>query len=310
MANLSFTVVSLFSGAGGMDMGFDHSGFKTIWANDIDLDSCKTHRTWSNAEVVCGDIEKVLNNGVPRADVVLGGFPCQGFSLAGPRIVDDQRNSLYRHFVRIVEQVRPYAFVAENVKGLLTLGGGSIFKAIKNEFQSKGYTLYYQLLNAADYGVPQDRFRVIIVGIRDDLGTSYQFPRPLNHRVTIHQAFEELGEPCLSDICQAPYSSRYMSRNRRRDWNEVSFTIPAMAKQTPLHPSSPKMKKLGPDNWEFGEGNTRRMSWRECAAVQSFPSDMEFAGELDSKYRQIGNAVPVRLAQAIANELYISLAAT
>ena len=115
----------------------------------------------------------------------------------------------------------------------------------------------------------------------------------------------DIPEPKPDEVCNAPYSSRYMSRNRKRGWNDVSYTIPAMAKQVPLWPGSPDMIKLDKDLWKFGEdGVTRRFSWREAAAIQTFPPDLEFCGDLTSKYKQIGNAVPVKLAEIIATKLY------
>lgn len=301
-----FTAVSLFCGAGGLDLGFDRAGFKTIWANDFDKDACKTHKNWSNAEVVCGDIGKVDLNDIPNTDIILGGFPCQGFSLSGPRKIDDTRNVLYKHYVNIVRAKQPIAFIGENVKGLLTMGNGSIIDAIINEFSECGYDVYYKLLNAKNYEVPEDRERVIIVGFRKDLGIKdFVYPAPRDFIVPMKEVLKSLPEPKVEEICNAPYSSRYMSRNRKRGWNDVSYTIPAMAKQVTLHPSSPDMIKIDTDNWEFGkEGVTRRFSWREAAAIQTFPPEIEFYGDLVSKYKQIGNAVPVKLAEIIATHLY------
>ena len=303
------TAVSLFCGAGGLDLGFDRAGFKTIWANDFNADACETFRSWSKARVVVGDISKIDSDSIPDSDIMLGGFPCQGFSLSGPRRIDDSRNVLYKQYVRILKAKRPLAFVGENVKGLLTMGDGKIIEAIVEAFHECGYKIQYKLLNAADYGVPQDRERVIIVGLRNDLDCGeFIFPEQVKKRVTLHDAIGEMGEAQKQDICGAPFSSRYMSRNRKRDWNEVSFTIPAMAKQVALHPSSPDMIKVGKDNWKFGEnGKTRRLSWREAAAIQTFPAKMEFSGDLTSKYKQIGNAVPVRLAEKIGIALRVAL---
>lgn len=294
-------LVSLFCGAGGLDLGFEQAGFKTLWANDILPDACETHSRWSNAEVVCADIKDIDVGDIPDARVVVGGFPCQGFSLAGPRKVDDSRNALYKFFVDVVEAKQPDVFVAENVKGILTLGGGRIIKAIIEEFADKGYVVKANLMNAADYSVPQDRMRVIIVGVRKDTGKEFVYPKPHARRVTLADALKGFGEADESDVCEAPYSSRYMSRNRKRNWDDVSYTIPAMAKQCPLHPSSPDMIKNGPDDWRFGNGRTRRLSWREAAAVQTFPTNLEFAGDLTKKYLQIGNAVPVNLAYAVGD---------
>ncbi len=297
-----FTAVSLFCGAGGLDLGFDRAGFRTIWANDFNADACETFRAWSRAKVVCGDIAKIESDTIPDSDIMLGGFPCQGFSLSGPRRIDDSRNVLYKQYVRILKSKRPLAFVGENVKGLLTMGEGKIIEAIVEAFHECGYRIQYKLLNAADYGVPQDRERVIIVGLREDLDCGeMKFPEASTKRMTLRSAIGEMGKARKQDICDAPFSSRYMSRNRKRGWDEVSFTIPAMAKQVALHPSSPDMIKRGKDDWRFGEnGKTRRLSWREAAAIQTFPKTMEFFGDLTSKYKQIGNAVPVLLAEKVA----------
>ena len=304
-----FSVVSLFAGAGGLDMGFENQGFETIWANDIDKDACETHKLWSRAIVVQGDVGKIDLDTIPTAHVITGGFPCQGFSLAGPRKIDDKRNALYKHFVELVEKKQPYIFVAENVKGLLTLGDGAIIEAIIEDFSERGYDVFPSLVNAADYGVPQDRWRVIMLGFRKDMAiTGYHFPKPFERRTTLAEALKHIPEPKSSDICQGAYSSRYMSRNRKRCWDDVSYTIPAMSKQVALHPSSPDMKKIGEDKWEFGSnGITRRYSWQEAAAIQTFPKGMTFAGNLTSKYKQIGNAVPVKLAEVVAKEVYSAI---
>lgn len=304
MDDKKYKLVSLFSGAGGLDMGFENQGFKTIWANDIDKDACETHKRWSSSVVVQGDIGKVNFNEIPNADVIAGGFPCQGFSLAGPRKLDDSRNILYRYFVKLVELKQPKVFVAENVKGILTLGNGEIIKAIINDFSDKGYDVVPTLVNAADYSVPQDRYRVIIVGIRKDLNVKYQFPEKKSEKISLKDVLSKLPPPKNDEICNAPYSSRYMSRNRKRDWKEVSFTIPAMAKQVALHPSSPNMIKINADNWIFGKGETRRLSYKEAAVIQTFPENMFFCGDLVSKYKQIGNAVPVKLAEVVAKSIY------
>lgn len=300
-----FTVVSLFAGAGGLDMGFEGNGFKTIWANDNDPAACVTHQEWSKATVVCGDITKINLAQIPSSDIITGGFPCQGFSLAGPRRIDDKRNVLYRYFVSLVAQKRPYAFVAENVKGILTLGDGAIIEAIIEDFSEKGYTVYPSLVNAADYGVPQDRWRVILIGFRKDLHiNNHTFPAPIKERVSLRIALEGFPVAKSEDVCNAAFSSRYMSRNRKRGWDDVAYTVPAMAKQVTLHPDSPNMRKISEDQWVFGDGYTRRFSWQEAAAIQTFPRDMFFSGDLTSKYRQIGNAVPVKLAGVIAQDLY------
>ncbi len=297
-----FTAVSLFCGAGGLDMGFENAGFKTVWANDFEPDACRTHQSWSHAEVVCGDISKVDCSTIPPSDVILGGFPCQGFSLSGPRKIDDSRNVLYKHYVKLVRQNKPLAFVGENVKGLLTMGDGKIIDAIVEDFSKCGYDVFHKLVNARNFGVPQDRERVIIVGFRKDLKVKgFELPSSNGKSMPLREAIGNMRKPSRGEVCYAPFSSRYMSRNRKRGWDDVAFTVPAMAKQVTLWPGSPDMKKKGKDEWVFGKGTTRRLSWREAAVIQTFPEDLNFVGDLTSIYKQIGNAVPVKLAEFVAN---------
>ena len=158
-------------------------------------------------------------------------------------------------------------------------------------------------MNAKNFGVPQDRERVIIVGFRQDLNVrDFKLPDTNGQTMTLREAIGNMPQVKSCDVCDAPYSSRYMSRNRKRGWDDVAYTVPAMAKQVTLWPGSPDMKKLDKDLWAFGdEGTTRRLSWREAAAIQTFPTDLEFSGDLTSIYKQIGNAVPVKLAEFVAN---------
>ena len=317
---MSFTVISMFSGAGGLDMGFHNKGFKILWANDFSNDACDTYDKWANFKsdgsrkspenctiIECGDVSKLdLENVLPgvSADVVLGGFPCQGFSLAGPRQVDDSRNVLYRHFVEMVRIKKPKVIVAENVIGIKTLGNGAVFDKIIEDFSELGYTMSAPTVNAKNYGVPQDRMRVIFIGIKNEIchGGAYIFPSGDPKIVTLKDALKDLPPVDMSDVCQAAFSSRYMSRNRQRNFDEVSFTIPAMAKQVPLSPDSDGMEFEDVDKFRF-IGKYRRLSYKEAAAIQTFPPEIEFCGDLDSKYRQIGNAVPVKLAESIAHEV-------
>ena len=320
-----YKVISMFSGAGGLDMGFHNKGFRVLWANDFNKDACDTYDKWANYKdgerkpenectvVACGDISKINFEEIAPGetiDVVLGGFPCQGFSVAGPRQVDDSRNILYRHFVEMVRVKNPKVFVAENVPGLLTLGDGSVFDKIQEDFSSLGYTLSASIVNAKDYGVPQDRVRVIIIGIRNDICRdengkcgAFSFPKGNSKVVTLQEALKDFSSVDMADVCQSSFSPRYMSRNRKREFAEVSFTIPAMAKQVPLSPDSAGMIYVDVDKFDFREGINRRLSYKEAAAIQTFPKDMYFSGDLDSKYKQIGNAVPVKLAEKIAEEV-------
>ena len=300
------TIASLFCGAGGLDMGFEQAGYKTVWANDFDACACATYKLWNPTEVVHSDISEINLAQIPKSDIILGGFPCQGFSLSGPRNIDDSRNKLYKEYVKIVDNKKPLAFIGENVKGLLTMGQGHIISKIIEDFSKCGYNVFKKLLNSKDYGIAQDRERVIIIGFRKDLEiNNFDFPIYKGKSLSLKDAIGHMPEPSDEEVCRDAFSSRYMSRNRKRNWDEVSYTIPAMAKQVTLHPSSPDMVKIGKDSWRFGEnGATRRLSYKEAAAIQTFPEDMEFIGNLTNKYKQIGNAVPPKLAKIIAEAVY------
>jgi len=174
-------VISLFSGAGGLDLGFIQAGHKIVWANDIDHDCCETYRKNIGNHIVEGDISQMDLSSIPDGDIVIGGFPCQGFSVANlRRSVNDERNDLYLQFLRTIQEKQPTYFLAENVKGILSLGGGKVLQKIIKDFEKAGYKTDYRLFNMADYGVPETRQRVIFLGIRNDLcsKTNFQFPKP------------------------------------------------------------------------------------------------------------------------------------
>jgi len=304
-------VLSLFSGCGGMDLGFEQAGHKIIWVNDIDKSACDTYAKNFPIIPLRKKIQEVKD--FPDADIVIGGYPCQGFSLAGNRDAFDKRNYLYLEFARVLKTVRPKFFVAENVKGVIVpFKSARAVDLMLQEFRSCGYNVTWQLLNAKDYGVPQDRERVFIVGVKKDLNVEYTFPKkthgrpPLKPYVTLREAIGDLPEPKEGEYYDhTGFSSRYMSRNRIRGWDEVSFTIQASGRHTPLHPSCPPMKKVGEDKWVFTDNvkKYRRLSVREIATIQTFPKSFVFCGSLSSQYKQIGNAVPPLLAKCIAGSL-------
>ena len=345
-----WNLLSLFSGCGGLDLGFELAGlqavmgktvmekafrdkrvfdeninnnvFNTIYVNDIFDEARETYAQNAGKYIYMdkSDIRKIKS--FPKADIVLGGFPCPGFSEAGPRLVDDKRNFLYLHFIRCLMQSKPKIFVAENVKGMMTLGKGEVFKQIVEDFAAAGYKIYHKLLNSADYGVPQIRERVILVGVRNDIEYEYVFPAVthgygitgLKEVVTLRDAIGDLeDEP--GDYFTGSYSTIFMSRNRKKLWSQPSFTIQASGRQAPIHPSGEPMVHVGKDKYIFsdGEENNRRLSVKEIARIQTFPDWYEFSrGKSDKKshnsklnlvYKQIGNAVPVRLALAVAEPI-------
>ncbi|MFC1788630.1 DNA cytosine methyltransferase [Thermodesulfobacteriota bacterium] len=325
-------VISLFCGCGGFDLGimgafsylgkhYKKTGHKIIFANDFDKNACSTNEANLGSHVLCEDIRKVEE--FPAADMVIGGYPCQGFSIIGTRLVADKRNFLYLEYAKCLEKVNPKIFIAENVKGLLSLAGGEVINAMVKEFELKGYKVVHQLLNAKNFGIPQDRERVFIVGVRKGLDFRFRFPKkthgsdseikqlPLFQRenslkpyVTLKNAIGNLSEPKEEELYTAKFSPIYMSRNRRRSWNEQSFTIQAGSMHVPLHPSSPPMKQIGIDEWEFGEGISRRLTPKECMMIQSFPDDFKLYGEgFATQYRQVGNAVPPVLAWHLSKNI-------
>jgi DNA (cytosine-5)-methyltransferase 1 len=338
--------ISLFSGIGGLDLGFELAGHETVFANDIMKIACESYvkyfKKYKNTKllstdeynkliikgelpelpVINGDIADI--NQFPDADIVTGGFPCQGFSMIGTRLETDPRNQLYLQFSRVVHKVNPKFFVAENVRGLLQLYGGRVFEAIKEEFKHTGkygYNVQSKLLNAKNYGVAQDRERVIIVGVRSDLDFDYKYPEPTHGEpdffgnyfngqkqfITLRKEIGRFKDPSEDQVYKGKFSPLYMSRNRRRGWDSVSFTIQANAMHVPVHPSSCRMVKVETDKFVFEPswGKHRRLTPKECLAIQSFPRDYykKLQGSVQQQYKQIGNAVPPKLAEAVAKKL-------
>ena len=191
------------------------------------------------------------------------------------------------------------------------MAGGQILEAMVEDFKSQGYNVTYQLVNAKSYGVPQDRERVIIIGVREDLDFKYTFPEPTHGTlfgrpyVTLREAIGHLKPSEIGEIFEGGFSSRFLSRNRKRGWDEVSFTIQANGRHAPLHPSGEPMVKLGTDEWILPETSEhRRLSSVEVALIQTFPADYIWKGSVGSIYKQIGNAVPCLLAKAVATPIY------
>ncbi|MEF3329673.1 DNA cytosine methyltransferase [Oceanobacillus oncorhynchi] len=308
--NTPMSVVSLFAGAGGLDVGVEMAGLNIIWANEVDGDACDTFiANHPYTYIERGDIRNVRQ--FPNADVVIGGYPCQGFSLAGNRLVTDERNYLYKEFLRCLRKVQPKFFIAENVKGLLTLNGGRVLEAMIEEYREEGYIVDAQLVNAKEYGVPQDRERVFIVGVRKDINFNYKFPYPTHGEglgmkpyATLRDAIGHLKASEIGEYDQSGFSSRYLSRNRKRGWDEVSFTIQASGRHAPLHPSGEPMEKVDRDKWILPKTSEhRKLSYIECALIQTFPPSYIWKGSTSSIYKQIGNAVPCLLGKVIAKPM-------
>jgi|688.fasta_scaffold58458_3 DNA (cytosine-5)-methyltransferase 1 len=321
-------IVSFFAGAGGLDLGFRKAGFDVIWANEYDKAIWQTYeKNHPATKLDRRSIVDIPSHEVPDCDGIIGGPPCQSWSEAGSkRGIKDKRGQLFYEFMRILADKKPKFFLAENVSGMLLPTHREALATIKQMFQDIGYTLSFKLLNASDFGVPQDRKRVFFVGYRQDLGKSFEFPAPTTplKKITLDQAIGDLKETVISakagnftngDACLylnheymiGGFSSIYMSRNRVRKWDEVSFTIQAGGRHAPIHPQAPTMNFISQNVREFVKGKEhlyRRMSIRECARVQTFPDKFKFyyTNVMDG-YKMIGNAVPVRLAQILAKKI-------
>lgn len=325
---LKLKIVSFFAGAGGLDLGFSKAGFEVIWANEFDKDIWSTYRlNHPNTILDTRSITKINADEVPDCDGIIGGPPCQSWSEAGAlKGIEDQRGQLFFDFIRILSAKQPKFFVAENVSGMLFKRHDEALNNIKELFKNAGigYELSFTMLNAADFGVPQDRKRVFFVGIRQDIKASFEFPEPLPIRYNLQDTIADLTDTAMpalelqnsnKECCIIPnheymtggFSSMYMSRNRVRAWDEPSFTIQASGRHAPLHPQAPKMVSIGVDKRAFVVGKEplyRRLSVRECARIQTFPDDFIFDyTKVNTGYKMIGNAVPVQLAYHLANAI-------
>ena len=303
------TIVSLFSGCGGMDLGFIggfdflgktywRTGMEIIWANELNPAACRTYRKNFGDYIVEGDICEQIKNLPSSADIVVGGFPCQDISINGKMLgVNGKRSSLYTYIVEAVKKTEPKVFVAENVKGMMTLHKGTIFKRVITSFEEAGYKTFYSLLNAADYGVPQKRERVIIVGIRKDIWEQrgdFIFPAKTNdgNWVPLSVAVPELAikekkyyfsERAVQGMKNAKNN---MKRGLAQNLDEPCLTVTSHLAKVSLNSRDPVLL-VDPKKELY-----RRFTPLEAARIQSFPDDFVFAGTETTAYKQIGNAIP------------------
>lgn len=319
-------LISLFSGAGGLDLGFEKAGFNISMANEYDKGIWATYEANHAAPLIKGDIRNIKDADFPNEiDGIIGGPPCQSWSEAGSlRGINDSRGQLFFDYIRILKNKQPKFFLAENVSGMLASRHSEAVKNIIQQFEECGYNLTLTLVNAADYGVPQDRKRVFYIGFRKDLKIEYKFPSPTTpnakDKLTMKDAIGDLVDtpvPALPknktngdleipnhEYYIGAYSTIFMSRNRVRGWNEQAFTVQASGRQCQLHPQAPKMKFVEKNKRIFVPGYEdlyRRLTVRECARIQGFPDNFKFIyTDVDYGYKMIGNAVPINLAYIIA----------
>ena len=319
-------VISLFSGAGGLDLGFQQAGFEIVAANEYDKTIWETYEKNHTTKLIKGDIRNIKESDFPNnIDGIIGGPPCQSWSEAGSlKGIDDSRGKLFYDYIRILRDKKPKFFLAENVSGMLAKRHSVAVDNILKMFDKSGYDVSMHLVNASDYGVPQDRKRVFYIGFRKDLKIKFDFPKPTTPssecKLTLKDAIYDLrdsAQPALDknktnkDLIKAnheyftgSYSTIFMSRNRVRPWNKQAFTVQASGRQCQLHPQAPVMVKVDKNKHVFVQDKEhlyRRLSVRECARVQGFPDDFIFYyNNVDDGYKMIGNAVPINLSKIVA----------
>jgi len=319
-------IVSLFSGAGGLDKGFEMAGFDVTWANEYDKTIWETFKyNFPKTYLDTRNIRNIPSIEIPDCIGIVGGPPCQSWSEAGTlRGINDSRGTLFYEFIRILRDKKPLFFLAENVEGMLAQRHSDALINIKKLFKDSGYNLSFRLINAVNYGVAQDRKRVIFVGYRSDLGMHFEFPQHFEQKFNLKDIIVDLKDNALpakeknytnGDKCLIPnheymiggFSTIYMSRNRVRGWDEPSYTIQAGGRHAPIHPQAPKMTFIEQNKREFVKGKEhlyRRLSIRECARIQTFPDDFIFKYDnLVDGYKMVGNAVPVNMAYTLASKI-------
>lgn len=321
----TFTNVELFAGAGGLALGLEQAGFENLLSNDFDKDSCATlKKNRPNWNVVCESVElltekdllKELNLQAGELDLLSGGYPCQSFSYAGKRLgLNDVRGTMFYYYAKVLKQLMPKMFLAENVKGLVSHDGGKTLATMINVFEEIGYNVQYKVLNAWDYGVAEKRERIVIIGTRKDLSINFEYPKPHEYKPVLRDVLKDVPKSegakypqskkevfdlvppggCWrdlpDDIARAYMKGSYglgggkTGMARRISWDEPSLTIlcsPCMKQTDRCHPDE-----------------SRPFTIRESARIQSFPDDWQFCGNMGNQYKQIGNAVPVNFAKEI-----------
>jgi len=261
-------------------------------------------------DYVVSDIGKIA--AFPRAELLAGCYPCQGFSQGGKRDPTRKINTLYLEFARALRAIRPKAFIVENVSGMVRANFRHLLEDQIRVFTEAGYRVTAEVLNAADYGVAQDRRRIFIVGLRNDFGQDYRFPTATHgssHEQphgTIRDAIGDMPAWPEGEFYDREFHWYYLSRDRRRGWEERSKTIVANERHMPLHPMSPHLVKYAHNDWRFAfDAPARRFSYREAARLQGFKPGMQFpdTARLEMRYKVVGNAVPPPLFEAVARAL-------
>lgn len=323
-------ILSLFSGCGGLDLGFERAGFDIPVANEFDPSIYETFKVnHPKTHLVEGDVRQITKENIlsfvnGEIDGIIGGPPCQSWSEAGSlKGIEDARGQLFFDYIRLLQELRPKFFLAENVSGMLADRHSVAVQNILNLFEQSGYDVSLTLVNAKDYGVAEERKRVFYIGFRKDLDVNFRFPKGSttedDKKLTLRDIIWDLQSTAVpagpknhhnpaainnNEYFTGAFSPIFMSRNRVKSWNEQAFTVQASGRQCQLHPQAPKMEKFDKNDCRFVKGAEhlyRRMTIREVARVQGFPDDFQFIyKDTNNAYKMIGNAVPVNLAYEVA----------
>ena len=329
-------IISLFSGCGGLDLGFERAGYEIPVANEFDKTIWSTfNANHPNTHLIEGDIRNISDEDFPDdVDGIIGGPPCQSWSEAGAqRGINDDRGKLFYEYIRILKKKQPKFFLAENVSGMLANKHSDAVHNILSLFDEAGYNVSLTLVNAKDYGVAEERKRVFYIGFRKDIDIDFKFPHGSTEddtkKLTLRDIIWDLKDTAVpagpnnhhnpaainnNEYFVGAYSPIFMSRNRVKSWDEQAFTVQASGRQCQLHPQAPKMIKVEKNLQKFVPGKEnlyRRMTVREVARVQGFPDNFRFIyTNLNDAYKMIGNAVPVNLAYEIAKSIKEQLEAS
>ncbi len=328
-----YNVISLFSGCGGLDLGFqgnfscfknenqihfEKNPFDVIWANDFYKEACESYAHYFEHEIIHGDITKIDKHDIPKGDIVIGGFPCQDFSISGKQGgLQTARGNLYLQMKETIRIQKPVAFLAENVKNILSPkltdeNGKRAIERICEDFENLGYNVTYNLVYAPDYGIPQKRWRVFIVGIRKDLKRHFIMPKAHHPAMNAKQAIDDLwGKEQDTSIFNHDQMSLAKFKPPKRNGNQGNYQVhadqPSQTIRSEHHMNIQAhyrtLKPEEPDNRDYW----RRLTVRECARLQTFPDDFWFAGSKSAAYRVVGNAVPPMLGWYMARALYCAL---
>jgi len=315
--NNKIKVISLFAGSGGLDLGFLATGkFKIIYANDFSKEACETYANNIGQHIVCEDIAKICD--LEKADIIIGGPPCQGFSLANPsRSFEDPRNHLFNEYARLLKEVKPKMFLMENVSGMVTMQKGKVFEIIKKELASCGYTLYSKLLNAKDYGVPQSRRRIIIIGVRNDISQAFTFPTPTHDEENYKSVGNALFDTPVDISNPNHLIGKLTKLNLERikcipEGGSMRHCPPSLQNNSDLNRSMRRLNRekvsytIVHNNCDhyYHPIENRRITIREMARIQGYADDYIFSGSKSEQSRQVGNSVPVGLGKALAKSIH------